>query len=276
MMDILQMLGRAGRPAFDKTGEGIIITTQSEMQFYLSLLNQQLPIESQFMSRLADQLNGEIVLGTVSSVRDAVEWLGYTYLYICMLRNPALYQVPADVVDVDPLLQQRRADLVHSAAALLDKSQLIKYDKRTGALRATDIGRVAAHYYVTYRSMSTYNEHLKPAMSDIELLRLFSLSSEFRNMSVRQEERGELAKLLMRVPVPVKEGVDEHSAKVNVLLQAYISRLPLDGFALVADMVMIVCVCVCACLCNVVEIPHTTLYTGLCHSICRTYCSCIV
>jgi hypothetical protein len=33
--------------AFDKTGEGIIITSQSEMQFYLSLLNQQLPIESQ-------------------------------------------------------------------------------------------------------------------------------------------------------------------------------------------------------------------------------------
>lgn len=63
MMDIMQMMGRAGRPAFDKTGEGIIITSQSEMQFYLSLLNQQLPIESQFLARLADQLNGEIVLG---------------------------------------------------------------------------------------------------------------------------------------------------------------------------------------------------------------------
>jgi pre-mRNA-splicing helicase BRR2 len=35
------------------------------------------------------------VLGTVNNVRDAVEWLGYTYLYICMLRNPTLYQVRA-------------------------------------------------------------------------------------------------------------------------------------------------------------------------------------
>ncbi len=55
--DVLQMLGRAGRPQFDTYGEGIIITTQNEMQYYLSLLNQQLPIESQFVSRLVDNLN---------------------------------------------------------------------------------------------------------------------------------------------------------------------------------------------------------------------------
>ena len=49
----------------------------------------------------------------------------------------------------------------------------------------------------------------------------------------------ELAKLVSRVPIPVKEGIEEPSAKVNVLLQAYISRLKLEGFALVADMTYI-------------------------------------
>ncbi len=39
----------------------------------------------------------------------------------------------------------------------------------------------------------------------------------------------ELGKLLERVPVPVKEGVEEPAAKINVLLQAYISGLKLDG-----------------------------------------------
>jgi len=48
--DVLQMLGRAGRPQYDTYGKGIIITNHSELQYYLSLLNQQLPIESQFMS----------------------------------------------------------------------------------------------------------------------------------------------------------------------------------------------------------------------------------
>lgn len=51
--------------------------------------------------------------------------------------------------------------------------------------------------------------------------------------------RLELAKLLERVPIPIKEGVDDPSAKINVLLQAYISQLKLDGFALVADMVYV-------------------------------------
>ncbi len=47
------MLGRAGRPQFDTFGEGIILTTHGELQYYLSLLNEQLPIESKLVSRLA-------------------------------------------------------------------------------------------------------------------------------------------------------------------------------------------------------------------------------
>ena len=78
--DVLQMLGRAGRPQYDTYGEGIIITNHTELQYYLSLMNQQLPIESQFVSRLADNLNAEIVLGTVRNRDEAVQWLGYTYL----------------------------------------------------------------------------------------------------------------------------------------------------------------------------------------------------
>ena len=35
------MFGRAGRPQYDKLGEGILITTHKELQYYLSLLNQQ-------------------------------------------------------------------------------------------------------------------------------------------------------------------------------------------------------------------------------------------
>ena len=48
-LDIMQMLGRAGRPQYDTEGEGIIITTHSELQYYLSLMNEQLPVESQYV-----------------------------------------------------------------------------------------------------------------------------------------------------------------------------------------------------------------------------------
>ena len=47
----------------------------------------------------------------------------------------------------------------------------------------------------------------------------------------------EMQKLVERVPVPVKGSTDEASSKVNVLLQSYISKLKLEGFALMSDMV---------------------------------------
>ena len=238
-LDVMQMLGRAGRPQYDTFGEGVIITSHNELQFYLSLMNQQLPIESQLVKRLADALNGEIVLGTVTNVRDAADWLQYTYLYVRMLRNPNLYGVPPDSLESDPELLQHRLNLAHSAATTLAKHNLIKYDKRSGLFQVTALGRVASHYYVTHETIARFNEFLKPTMSEIELFRLFSLASEFSNIVVRQQEKGELTRLLERVPIPVKESIEEPTAKTNVLLQAYISRLNLDGFALLSDMVYV-------------------------------------
>ena len=236
--DVLQMLGRAGRPQFDSFGEGIIITTQTEIQYYLSLLNQQLPIESQFVSKLADNLNAEIVLGNIRSRDEGVEWLGYTYLFVRMLRSPGLYSVGAEYEN-DESLEQKRVDLIHSAATVLEKSSLTKYDKKSGKLQSTELGRIASHYYITHNSMLTYNHHIQPMITPIELFRIFSLSDEFKYIPVRQDEKLELAKLLGRVPIPVKESIEEPHAKINVLLQAYISRLRLEGLALMADLVYV-------------------------------------
>ncbi|KAF8439069.1 Sec63 Brl domain-containing protein [Boletus edulis BED1] len=225
----------AGRPQYDTYVEGIIITNHSELQYYLSLMNQQLHIESQFVSKLADNLNAEIVLGTVRNRDKAVQWLGYTYLLL------DLYGVGVDYQEDDDGLVQKRADIVHSAAALLEKCHLIKYERSSGRFQSTELGRIASHYYVTHNSMATYNQHLRPTMSTLELFRVFALLNEFELLpmsipqksccqidlqeclKVRQEEKLELAKLLERVPIPVKESVDEPAAKINVLLQAYIS-----------------------------------------------------
>ena len=43
----------------------------------------------------------------LQNLKDAAAWLGYTYLYVRMLRNPQLYGVPLDAVDSDPVLLVR-------------------------------------------------------------------------------------------------------------------------------------------------------------------------
>lgn len=67
-----------------------------------------------------------------SKCKTCIHWAGYTYLYIRMLRNPTLYGISHDMARDDPLLQQRRKDLIHTAACALDRNNLIKYDRKTG------------------------------------------------------------------------------------------------------------------------------------------------
>lgn len=175
--DIFQMMGRAGRPKYDDSGEGIIITGYDELRYYLSLLNTQISLESKFLSHLVDQLNAEIVLGTVNNLKEGVAWLGYTYLYVRMLRNPTDYGITVEELEDDPHLIKRRVNLIHSAATVLDREGLAKYDRRSNTLSSTALGKIASYYYVKHESITVYNENLKPGISLIELFKIFSMSA---------------------------------------------------------------------------------------------------
>lgn len=85
-----------------------------------------------------------------------------------------------------------RADLVHTCALVLEKNVLIKYDRRTGSLESTFLGRIASDFYIKYPNMAIYNQHLKPNMGMIDILKVFSLSQEFKLIPIREEEKGEL------------------------------------------------------------------------------------
>ena len=239
--DVLQMLGRAGRPQYDTFGSGIILTAHSELNYYLSLMNSQLPIESQLMRRLVDVLNAEVVLGMVKSVDEAVTWLGYTFMYVRMIQEPHLYGVDLDSEEgKDSKLVIFRKRLIHAAATSLERANLIKYDRRNGTIHSTELGRIASYYYLTHQSMLVYGQNLRPVMDEIDLFRLFAQSSEFKMIPIRAEEKIELASLAERIPVPIKEvATEDPLAKINILLQAYISQLNLEGFALVSDLVYI-------------------------------------
>ncbi|KAF4553638.1 Sec63 Brl domain-containing protein 1 [Elsinoe fawcettii] len=237
ILDVLQIFGRAGRPQFQDTGIGMICTTQDKLQHYLTAVTQQQPIESNFSKKLVDNLNAEISLGTVTSVPEAVQWMGYSYLFVRMKRNPMAYGIEWAEIRDDPELVQRRRELVIKAARVLQQSQMIIFNETTEELRAKDVGRIASQYYVLQTSIEIFNTMMRPRATEADILKMISMSGEFDNIQSRETEEKELIRLKTDVaPCDIEGGIGTTQGKTNVLLQSYISRARLEDFTLTSDM----------------------------------------
>ncbi|KPI86612.1 putative ATP-dependent RNA helicase [Leptomonas seymouri] len=237
-LDVLQMFGRAGRVGFGAAvGRATIITSPEDLHYYLSVLNQQLPIESQMMKRVVDMLNAEITLGHVESVEEGVQWLQRTYLYVRMRQVPEVYGIRPSVSD--PLLLHHLANIVHTTCEELKASKMADYEPRTRRVSGTAYGRIASYCYITTTSMAAYLGLLSNAMQDVELFRVFASSSEFANIGVRAEEQAQLKDLLDSAPIAVRESRYTPLAKINILLQCFISQKDLEGLPLMSEMVYV-------------------------------------
>lgn len=169
---------------------------------------------------LKDNLNAEVALGTVTNIKEACAWLGYTYLFIRMKTNPLVYGIAWEEVIADPSLGAKQRTLIVNAARALDKAKMMRYDEKSGNFYCTELGRIASHYYLRYSSVEMYNEMLRRHMSESEVINMVAHSSEFENIAVREEEQDELENLLRSsCPIEVKGGMVEKYGKISILIQ---------------------------------------------------------
>ncbi|XP_003701996.2 activating signal cointegrator 1 complex subunit obelus [Megachile rotundata] len=241
ILDVLQIFGRAGRPQFDTSGHAIIITTHNKLYHYLSLLTNQIPIESNFIRYLADNLNAEIALGTISNVEEAIKWLSYTYLFVRMKLNYKVYGIAH--TSEDPNLERKRKELIDEAAKALDKAKMIRYNISTGDLSATELGRIASHFYLKYDTVEIFNELMKPIMNEAEILAMISHAQEFEQLKVREDEIQELEDLKLKYcELIVYCNADNMQVydKINILLQTWLSHGLVNSFSLISDQAYII------------------------------------
>lgn len=237
ILDVMQIFGRAGRPQFDKWGHGMIITKHDKLSHYLHLLTQQTPIESQLVNRLMDILNAEISLGTVTNIDEGVKWLSYTYLYVRMRINPIVYGINYKEKDEDPLLEKHRFELIRDCSRKLDKARMIRFDERTSYVYPTNLGRTASNFYIDFATIEVVNEFFKPFINEAEILSIVSKAHEFEQVKVRADEIPELEQQMQdSCETVIKGGAENSYGKVNILLQAYVSKAQLDSFSLISDM----------------------------------------
>jgi hypothetical protein len=191
-LDLLQMLGRAGRPQYDERGFGWIIAPRDRAQEFVQMLQAGPPIRSQLHTTLSEHLNAEISMGTIKSREDAQQWFSGTFYYV---------QHPESSVLLD--------DHVN---ALIEKGFAVEAQDN---LLPTDLGTLASKYYLRLDTARGFKQ-LREGPSDEELLNAVASAEEFISVVVRRNELSAI------------KGAQAHytgpKSKIYAILKAYIER----------------------------------------------------
>ncbi|XP_071476850.1 probable ATP-dependent DNA helicase HFM1 [Diadema antillarum] len=234
---ILQMIGRAGRPQFDTTATAVIMTKQKTKFKYENLLNGTEEIESSLHNHLVEHLNAEIVLHTIDKMKIALEWLKSTFLYIRLQKNPTHYGLPVGLTQTQ--LEQKLQEMCTKDLKSLASIDLISMDMGSGVLKPLETGRLMARYCVAFETMKQFTK-IAGTENLSDMIVLLSQCKEFADIQLRVNERKVLNKMNkdknhITIRFPMNGKIKTTDMKVNCLLQATLGSIPIQEFALNQD-----------------------------------------
>ncbi|XP_054021392.1 probable ATP-dependent DNA helicase HFM1 [Dryobates pubescens] len=234
--DILQMIGRAGRPQFDTTATAVIMTRSSTRERYIQMLNGADVIESSLHRHLVEHLNAEIVLHTVTDVTVALEWIRSTFLYIRALKNPSHYGFSSglDKMGIEAKLQELCLKNLND----LSSFDLIRMDEANN-FKPTETGRLMAWYYIAFDTVKQFFT-VKGTETLNELITMISSCAEFLDVKLRTNEKKILNNLnkdkdKISIRFPMEGKIKTREMKINCLIQAQLGCIPVQDFTLTQD-----------------------------------------
>nr|XP_044994605.1 probable ATP-dependent DNA helicase HFM1 isoform X2 [Jaculus jaculus] len=233
--DILQMIGRAGRPQFDTTATAVIMTRLSTREKYVQMLACSDTVESSLHRHLIEHLNAEIVLHTITDVNIALDWIRSTFLYIRALKNPSHYGFTSGL-NKDGI-EAKLQELCLKNLNDLSSVDLIKMDDTH--FKPTEAGRLMAWYYITFETVKKFcTISGQETLSD--LVSMIASCNEFLDVQLRINEKKTLNTLnkdpnQITIRFPMEGRIKTREMKVNCLIQAQLGCIPLQDFALTQD-----------------------------------------
>lgn len=83
-----------------------------------------------------------------------------------------------DEVAEDPDLGSKRIALINEAAGKLSRAGMIAFDQVLGNFVITDLGRIAAKYYIRHNSVEIFNQEFRAKMTEADVLGILCKSTE--------------------------------------------------------------------------------------------------
>jgi replicative superfamily II helicase len=202
-LDVLQMLGRAGRPGYDDVGYGWVVADSAEADKYRRLLREGKEIESRLADNLAEHLNAEIAMGTIQGLGDVMDWLETTFFYQRAQYAPG----EAAYDDVRERVREILDDLVERG--------FVETDEDLG-LSPTPLGSLTSSYYLRLDTAARFDGLTDVEPEDGEILRAVAQAAEFDSVSARQAER----EAIQTVLGSEAGSIDPGARKVLAILRA--------------------------------------------------------
>jgi ATP-dependent DNA helicase HFM1/MER3 len=150
-LEMMQMLGRAGRPQYDDSAVAVIMTRQAKVRRYEMLVTGQDLIESKLHLNLVDHMNAEIGLGTIGDLVSARKWLKGTFLYVRLQQNPDYYKL--DGARNSQSIEEQVEDICHRDITLLRETNLVSGQDH---FVCTEFGHIMSRYYIHFETMKVF------------------------------------------------------------------------------------------------------------------------
>ncbi|KAF3101005.1 Sec63 [Orbilia oligospora] len=211
-LEVMQMVGRAGRPQFDTTGVAVIMTRKDKKDKYERMISGTEKLESCLHLNLIEHLNAEIGLGTITDIESAKQWLRSTFLYIRMKSNPAYYNFKVENIESEvESIMERDIDSL-SEAGFVEWQQT--------KLKCLEPGDAMARYYIKFRTMKNIME-LKEKAKVSEILTCLSEAEEFKEFRIRSGEKGVLKEINSSPSMKwsIKGDINSPAHKAYILIQ---------------------------------------------------------
>lgn len=123
----------------DDEGVAIILCEPELEHKYRTLAQGNTALESSLHQNLAEHLNSEIGLGTISTVENAKDWLRHSFLFRRIQKNPHHYDIGKNE---NQTWKEKVDEIVMQSILGLRDTQLIEYTERDGKLSSTEYGDV--------------------------------------------------------------------------------------------------------------------------------------
>ncbi|GAA5835706.1 hypothetical protein JCM9279_004624 [Rhodotorula babjevae] len=217
-LEVLQMIGRAGRPQFDTTGIACIMTEKALEGKYSNLLNAQNLLESCLHKSLTEHVNSEITLRTIADVQSGLHWLRSTFLYVRITKNPAHYAIGPGKTSPETRLEE----ICLEAIKELVESGVV--DQKEDELSATQFGDIMSKFYLSHQTFLSLKD--MPLKSNMRtLLETLSASTEFSSYRFRQGEKSVLQKYNKNLKFPTAK-VSSTADRIMILIQLVLDGVP--------------------------------------------------